>query len=81
MALVANPLPVDTMTVGKRVVYFDPTADVAGMKFGVITDVTRGATGTDAPITVTVSPEGGGTAVTGAAGLFRVVDNLPHVNV
>lgn len=76
MALVANPLPHDTMTEGKRVAYYDPTADMAGQKFGEIVTVTRGASGTDEPITLTVKPEAGGANVTGAARFFRVVDDL-----
>lgn len=81
MALVANKLPVDTLVVGQRVVYFDPTFDVAGMKFGHITAVTRGTSGTQAPISLTVKPEGTGADVTGAAEFFRVVDAMPYLNV
>lgn len=76
MALVASPLPVATVGVGMRVVYYDPTADMAGQKFGWVKTVTRGASGTDEPITLTVTPEAGGADVTGAARFFRVVDDL-----
>lgn len=80
MALVANPLPVDTMTVGKRVAYFDPTADMAGLKYGTIKTVTYGASGTDEPITLVVTPDGGGGDVTAAAKYFRVVDDFVDSN-
>ena len=77
MALVANPLPVDTMTVGKQVVYFDPTADLAGMKFGKVKSVVWNTTpSTAVPLTVTVTPDAGGADVVGAAAFFRVVDNF-----
>lgn len=75
MALVANPLPIDTMTVGKTVVYYDPTADKAGEKFGKIKSIAYGAYGTNEPITLTVAPVLGGADVVGAARFFRVVDH------
>lgn len=76
MALVANPLPIGTMSVGKRVAYFDPTADMAGLKYGTITGLERGVSGTDLPITLTVTPEAGGADVEAAASFFRVVDDI-----
>ena len=74
MALVLPPLPVDTITAGKRVVYYDPTADKAGEKFGTVVSVARGVSGTDAPYTLTVKPEAGGGNVTGSSHFFRVID-------
>lgn len=79
MALVANPLPHDTLTVGKIVAYFDPTPDMAGLNYGQIVDVVWGVSGTNAPVTVTVRPLGAeddSTDVTGAGNFFRVVDNF-----
>lgn len=76
MALVANPLPHDTMSIGKRVAYFDPTADMAGLKYGTIKTVTRGVSGTDAVLTLVVTPEVAGSDVSGAAAFFRVVDDI-----
>jgi hypothetical protein len=76
MALVANPLPNDTLTIGKTVAYFDPTADMAGLKYGTVKSVAYGVSGTDEPITVTVTPEAGGSDVVGAARFFRVVDKF-----
>lgn len=80
MALVANPLPQDTLTIGKTVAYFDPTPDMAGLKYGHITAVVWGEAGTaQAPVTVTVRPYGAvgaSTDVTGAGNLFRVVDDF-----
>lgn len=76
MALVAPPLSHDTLTEGKRVVYYDPTADMAGQKFGTVKSVTYGVSGTDLPCTVVVTPEAGGADVTGSAQYFRVVDDL-----
>lgn len=79
MALVANPLPHDTLTVGKTVAYFDPTADMAGLKYGQIVAVVWGEDTTDEPVTVTVRPAGApddSTDVTGAGRFFRVVDDF-----
>lgn len=76
MALVAPPLSVDTLTVGKRVVYYDPTADKAGEKFGVITAITRGVSGAQVPYTVTVKPEIAGADVVGSHQFFRAVDKF-----
>lgn len=76
MALVANPMPVDTMVVGMRVCYFDPTADMAGLKYGTIKTVTRGESGTDLVLELVVTPEVAGSDVTGAASFFRVVDDI-----
>lgn len=74
MALVANPLPLDTHTIGKTVAYFDPTADMAGLKYGTIKSRTWGTSGTDEVLTLVVTPEVAGADVTGAARFFRVVD-------
>lgn len=76
MALVANPLPIDPPVIGQRVVYFDPTADMAGMKYGTVKSVAYGESGTDLVMTVTVAPEAGGADVVGAASFFRVVDKM-----
>ena len=76
MALVANPLPIDTLTEGKRVAYFDPTADMAGLKYGTVKSIAYGVSGTNLPITVTVTPEVAGADVVGAAAFFRVVDAM-----
>lgn len=76
MALVLPPLSVDTLTAGKRVVYYDPTADKAGEKYGTVVSVARGVSGTDVPYTVTVAPEAGGSNITGSAQFFRVVDDF-----
>ena len=76
MALVANPLPHDTMTAGKTVAYFDPTADFAGLKYGTVKSVEYGDSGTDEVITVTVTPDIAGADVVGAARFFRVVDEF-----
>lgn len=79
MALVANPLPHGTLTAGKTVAYFDPTADMAGLKYGHIVDVVWGVSGTDIPVTVTVRPYGAvddSTDITDAASFFRVVDDF-----
>ena len=79
MALVANPLPHDTMTAGKTVAYFDPTADMAGLKYGMVVSVSWGVSGTDLPLTVTVRPAGAvndASNVTAAASFFRVVDDF-----
>lgn len=79
MALVANPLPSDTMTIGKTVAYFDPTADMAGLKYGDIVDVQWGVSGTDKPLNITVRPKGvvgSGSDITAEAKFFRVVDEL-----
>jgi hypothetical protein len=64
------------MSVGKRVAYFDPTADMAGLKYGSIKSIARGVSGTNLPITLTVAPEAGGADVVGAAAFFRVVDDM-----
>jgi hypothetical protein len=76
MALVANPLPIDTMTAGKTVCYFDPTADMAGLKYGTIKSVAYGVSGTNEPMTLTVTPDIAGADVVGAARFFRVVDEF-----
>ena len=76
MALVAPPLSPDTIVPGMRVVYYDPTADMAGEKYGVVESVERGESGTDLPYTVTVAPEAGGADVVGSAQYFRVVEDL-----
>lgn len=76
MALQANPLPIDTFVSGQRVAYFDPTADMAGLKYGKIVSVARGVSGTDLVMTLTVKPEAGGSNVVAAASYFRVVDGI-----
>lgn len=79
MALVANPLPHDTLTPGKTVAYFDPTPNMAGLKYGHIVSVEWGESGTDIPVTVTVRPYGAAdssTDITGAGSFFRVVDDF-----
>lgn len=77
MALVANPLPIDTPSVGKRVAYFDPTPDMAGLKYGHIKSIAYGVSGTNVPVTLTVTPEIAGADVVGNATFFRVVDKIP----
>ena len=75
MALQANPLPIQAMTVGQRVAYFDPTADAAGLKYGKIKTLTWGTEGeAEAVLTAVVTPEIAGADVTGAANFFRIVD-------
>ena len=76
MALVANPLPIDTHGIGKTVAYFDPTADMAGLKYGTVKTRTWGTSGTDPVLTLVVTPEIPGADVTGAASFFRVVDKF-----
>lgn len=84
MAIVAvNPLPVDTFTVGKRVVWYDPGFTVAGRKEGVITAVHRGVSGSDAELSIDVLPDGGSAITAQAPQGFRVIDkfedNRPNV--
>jgi hypothetical protein len=85
MAIVANALPMDTMTVGKLVAYFDPTADAAGLKYGTITNVRWDGTGTAKPCRISVQPSTGGSVLADQdAQLFRVVDKIdgmPRPNV
>lgn len=73
MALVANPLSHDVFQIGTRVAYFDPTADMAGLKYGHVKTITRGVSGTDAVLTLVVTPEIAGADVTDVATFFRVV--------
>jgi hypothetical protein len=80
MALVAPALPFDTLTVGKKVVYYDPTFTIAGQKFGTIKTVTWGTAAGDAPVTVVVTPDITGADVTGPGNMFRVVDHFTASN-
>lgn len=80
MAIVANAMPIDTFNVGDRVVWFDPTADVTGRKYGMVTAVTYGASGTDKPIRISVQPEAGGAVLANQdASLFRIAAKLDTV--
>jgi len=75
MALVANPIPLQSYQLGTRVAYFDPTADMAGLKYGRVSKITRGASGTDKVLTIDVSPEAGGDDLTAQdPTYYRVVD-------
>lgn len=76
MALVAPALPIDTLTVGKKVVYYDPTFTVAGQKFGTIKSVVWETTAGSTPVTVVVTPDITGADVTGPGNMFRVVDHF-----
>lgn len=76
MAIVANILPIDTLTVGKRVAYFDPTSDLAGLKFATISAVRWGDASdvVECDIVNEASPYA---TVTNVAGRYlRVVDDF-----